>query len=96
MAPVGGAGDAVTRWAVSSCPCVLVKTAKTQLATLEGVVVLYPCMADTGLDHLSRDQLVQLLYRVAEKLARPCIIPCRLMGKLLLRSCFKINIVLLL
>lgn len=52
LAPVGGAGDAVTsanlplpcRWAVSSCPSVLLETAKTQLATLEGVVVLYHCV----------------------------------------------------
>ena len=54
LVPVGGAGGAVTSanlplscwWAVSSCPCVLVETAKTHLATLEGVVALYPCMAD--------------------------------------------------
>ena len=52
LAPVGGAGDAVTsanlplpcQWAVSSCPSVLLETAKTQLATLEGVVVLYHCV----------------------------------------------------
>ena len=82
LAPVRGAGDAVTsanlplpckRWAVSSCSCVLAETATTQLVTLREKGRC--CAASVHGRHclgssFSKDQLVQLLYRVAEKFSQ--------------------------